>query len=60
MATKDQMLKAIESLPEDATIDDAIEQLEVIRLVQRSIAAADAGRVISQDDVERRVARWRE
>lgn len=60
MMTKEQMAEAILTLPDDATIEDAIERLEVIRLIQRGIEAADAGRVITQDEVERRIARWRE
>jgi predicted transcriptional regulator len=58
--TKDQLAEKIRALPDDATIDDAIERLEVIRLIQRGIAAANAGRVMTQDEVERRVAQWRE
>lgn len=57
--TKDELAEKIRDLPYDATVDDAIERLEVIRLIQLGAEAADAGRVITQDEVERRVAQWR-
>jgi hypothetical protein len=57
--TKDELAEKIRDLPDDATVDDAIERLEVIRLIQLGAEAADAGRVITQDEVERRVAQWR-
>ena len=57
--TKDELAEKIRDLPDDATIDDAIERLEVIRLIQVGIKAANDGKVITQDEVERRVAQWR-
>lgn len=53
--TKDELAEKIRDLPDDATIDDAIERLEVIRLIQVGIKAANDGKVITQDEVERRV-----
>lgn len=58
MITKDEMVRAIQSLPEDATVRDAIERLEFIELIEQRIAEADAGNVITQEEVERRVAAW--
>ena len=42
MATKAQMLKVIESLPDGATIRDAIERLEDIELDELRVADAEA------------------
>ena len=58
MVTKAQMLKAIESLPEDATIDDAIECLEFVELIEKRLASADTAEMITQEEVERQVASW--
>jgi hypothetical protein len=57
--TKNELAEKIRDLPDDATIEDAIERLEVIRLIQVGIKAANEGKVITQDEVERRVAQWR-
>jgi hypothetical protein len=37
-------LDAIEQLPEDATVEDAIERLVVLAKVERGLAELDAGR----------------
>ena len=55
MITKAQMLAAIRSLTDDATVLDAIERLGFIGLIEKRIAAAAAGETITQDEVERRV-----
>lgn len=57
--TKDEFAEKIRDMPDGATIDDAIERLEVIRLIRVGIEAANEGKVITQDEVERRVAQWR-
>ncbi len=58
MITKEQMLEAIRALPEDATVDDAIERLHVIDLIERRIAAADVGDTVSHEEARHRLARW--
>jgi hypothetical protein len=42
MDTKEQMLKAIEDLPDDATVEDALERLYLLNKVERGIKQADA------------------
>jgi hypothetical protein len=56
--TKEQMLKAIQELPADATVEDAMERLYLLEKIERGIAQADAGQKISQDEARRRMARW--
>jgi len=58
MITKDQMIDAIRSLPDDATLRDAIERLEFIEAVERGQADADAGRTISHEEAKNRFATW--
>ena len=57
MITKAQMIEAIQALPEDATVDDAIERLELIALIERRMASADAGNTVSREEA-RRFAQW--
>ena len=47
--------QAVEQLPDDATVEDAIERLVVLAEIERGIADADAGRTISHDEVRRRL-----
>ena len=55
---KDEAIKLIRSLPDDCTIEDIQYHLAVRRKVERGLAAVEEGRVVSQDEAERRVAEW--
>ena len=58
MPTKEQMLKAIEDLPADATVEDAMERLYLLDKIERGIAQADSGQKVSQNEARGRMARW--
>ena len=58
MTTKEQILKAMSELPDDATYEDAIERLYVLYKIQRGIEQADAGQLIPQAEVLERITRW--
>ena len=58
MELKEQMLKTIQGLPDDASFDDAMERLYLMYKIQRGIAQSDRGEVISQDEARQRMARW--
>ncbi len=58
MTTKEQMVKAIQELPDDASIEDAIERLYLLFKIERGIAQADAGQKVSQEEARKRMARW--
>ena len=55
---KDAMLKAIQDLPPDATVADAMERLYLLHKIERGIAQADAGQTVSHEEARRRLARW--
>lgn len=48
--------QAVEQLPEDASIEDAIERLVFLAKIERGIADADAGRTISHEEVKQRLS----
>ena len=58
--TKEQMLEAIQGLPEDATIEDAMERLYLLHKIERSVMQADSGHKVSQAEARRRMKRWLE
>lgn len=62
MVTKAQMVEAIQSLPDDATVDDAVERLHFIEWLEERVADADArpNDWLTQDEVERRVGLWQQ
>lgn len=58
--TKAEIVDAIQGLPEDATIDDAMECLYVLAKIEIAEAQIAAGQVSTQDEVEREMAEWQE
>ena len=55
MSGKQQILDALRDLPEDATVDDAIERLVFLAKVREGLAQLDAGRSLDHDAVKRRL-----
>ncbi|MBN1442869.1 MAG: hypothetical protein JXA90_09175 [Planctomycetes bacterium] len=60
MKTKAQILKAIEQLPDDASIEDAFERLVLLYKVERGLEQADSGSLIPQDDAKKQMSKWLE
>jgi predicted transcriptional regulator len=58
MTTKEQMIKMIQELPDDATVEDAMERLYLLYKIERGLAQAEAGQKVSQAEARRRMAQW--
>jgi predicted transcriptional regulator len=58
MTTKERMLQAVRELPEDASIEDAMERLLVLAKIERGIAQADRGETLTPQAVKDRMAKW--
>ena len=54
-SAKQKILEAVELLPPDATIEDAIERLYFLAKVERGLADAEARRLILHDEVKARL-----
>jgi hypothetical protein len=52
---KQRVLDAIEKLPADATVEDAIEQLVFLAKIERGIAQLDAGKGLSHAQVKQQL-----
>ena len=57
---KEEVRDLLEKLPDDASLDDIQYHIYVCRKIQKGLDAADRGEVISQEEAERRMARWLE
>lgn len=55
---KEELLQLLETLPDDVSCEDIQYYIYVQRAVQRGMDAADQGRAVSQEEVERRTAKW--
>ena len=58
MTAKDEIQRALADLPDDATLEDAIERLYLLYKVQRGLQQLDAGQAITQEEARTRMARW--
>lgn len=58
MEAKQQILKAIEELPDDATVEDAIDRLYLLYKIDRGLRQADRGELVSQEEARQRMAKW--
>ncbi len=57
-SAKNRIVKLVQELPEDATVEDAMDQLYLLFKIERGITQADSGQNISQEEARRRIARW--
>ena len=53
--TKGQIVKAVSDLPDDATLDDAIERLLFLSKIEQGLEQARRGETISHEEVRRRL-----
>ena len=58
METKQQILKVIEDLPDDATVEDAIDRLYLLYKIDKGLRQADRGELVSQEEARQRMAKW--
>jgi hypothetical protein len=55
---KDNVRQLLESLPEDCTMEDIQYHLYVVEKVQRGSQRAETEGALSQEQVERKLAKW--
>jgi predicted transcriptional regulator len=58
MSAKEAVLEAIKELPDHATYNEILEHVAVLAAIQRGIEAAEAGKVLSHEEVKKRIATW--
>jgi hypothetical protein len=58
MTAKEQVLQALADLPDDATIEDAIERLYFLAKLRRRLDELDSVETFTQDEARQRMAQW--
>jgi predicted transcriptional regulator len=53
--TKQRVLEAIRDLPENVTVEDAMERLYFLAKIEEGESQADAGRTMSHEEARRRI-----
>jgi predicted transcriptional regulator len=56
MTNKQMVIDAVRELPDEASLDDIAERIAILAAIRNGEQAADAGRVISHEELKRRVA----
>ena len=57
---KEEVRQILDSLPDDATLEDIQYRIYVRQAITAGLRDIDQGRVVSQEEVERRMSRWTE
>ena len=53
---KEEVLQAVQTLPDDASVEDVTERLFLLAKIERGIQQADAGELIPRETVKERMA----
>ena len=57
-SAKEQVIKLAQELPEDATLEDAMDRLFLLYKVEGGIEQANSGQKVSQAEARRRMDQW--
>ena len=57
---KDEVRDLLDELPDDASLEDIQYHIYVRQKIEKSLATASEGRVLSQEEVEKRMSGWLE
>jgi predicted transcriptional regulator len=55
---KDEVRKLLDQLPDDTSFEDIQYHIYVREKIQRGLEDLEAGRTLTQEEVELRMARW--
>lgn len=58
VTAKDELKQLLEQQPEDSSSEELVRELAFHVMVQRGLADSDAGRTISNVDMEHRIRSW--
>ena len=57
---KGRILQLVQSLPDNASIEDAMDRLYLLYKVDKGIEQADSGQKVSHEEARQRLKRWLE
>jgi len=58
MTSKEKILKAVQELPSNTSIEDIMERLYLLYKIERGIEQAEAGKKISQEEAKEQMKKW--
>lgn len=57
---KQELLELIQGMPDDSSYQEILHEIVIIRMVDRGLADVDAGRSISDEEMNRTIESWRD
>ena len=57
---KEELGELIQQQPDDSTSEEIVRELAFHLMIQRGLADSDAGRVVSNEEMGRRIRQWQE
>ncbi|MCL4721597.1 MAG: hypothetical protein KJ041_06500 [Gammaproteobacteria bacterium] len=57
-AVSDEVATVLKHLPKDGTLEDVQYGLYVLEKIKNGLAGVEAGRTLTQEEVEQRLAKW--
>ncbi len=58
MTVKEKIIQAVQDLPSDATIEDAMDRLYLLYKIERGLQQVAEGKTISQKEAKERMQHW--
>ncbi len=58
VGVKEQVIKLVETLPEEVTVDDIMRELYFKIQVDKGLQELDEGKGIPHEEVEKKLSRW--
>jgi len=60
MSAKEEVRRMLDQIPEEATLEDIQYHIYVRQQIARGLEDVDNGRVVSEEEAERRMSKWLE
>ncbi|MGH9366990.1 MAG: hypothetical protein ACRD3M_04870 [Thermoanaerobaculia bacterium] len=58
MSAKEEVLELVKKLPDNASLEDIQYHLYIRQKVEKGLREAEAGKTLSQEEIERRLEKW--
>ncbi len=58
-SAKVQMVKIVQEQPDDSSYDEILRELAFARMIERGLVDSEEGRIITDEEMSRRIKTWR-
>jgi predicted transcriptional regulator len=57
-SVKEEIIKILDNIPDDVSFEDIQYHIYVREKIERGLKDTEEGRVLSQEEMERRISKW--